>query len=327
MDQIVHEQADLFSDLSRWPRRPYCTDDLEAGLRIRSLRSAITRPYIQANPPHLRVWSLFDIDRRGAASAWEDADLPPPAWTSINRANGHAHSAWGLRAPVLTSGLGARDAPMRYLCAVESLMRERLQADPGFSGLITKNPAHPTWLTLRGPRLVYDLAELAEWLPGLEKHKPKRGRVDNVGLGRNVSLFDALRQWAYRSVRKYKGAGLRGWQAWANECSSRAHEMNVDLFPGRELHFQEIRHIAKSVAAWVWRKFDPEASDARFKALQSHRGVQGGRPKTTTSEGAPWEAEGISRATWYRRQSGLIVPVDNDCGQPDWGRETKPIIR
>ena len=53
--------------------------------------------------------------------------------------------------PVLMDGLGARDAPMRYLCAVESMMRERLQADVGFNGLLTKNPIHPLWRTLRGP--------------------------------------------------------------------------------------------------------------------------------------------------------------------------------
>ena len=53
-------------------------------------------------------------------------------------------------------------------------VRERLQADPGYSGLITKNPAHPLWRTLRGPRLAYDLCELAEYLPGIEKYRPKR---------------------------------------------------------------------------------------------------------------------------------------------------------
>ncbi|MEN9492204.1 MAG: hypothetical protein RJA63_2653 [Pseudomonadota bacterium] len=54
-------QPDLFADASRWPRRPYCSDDLAQGLRIRSLRQAIEKPYLQANPPHLRVWSVYDV--------------------------------------------------------------------------------------------------------------------------------------------------------------------------------------------------------------------------------------------------------------------------
>jgi hypothetical protein len=291
------EQGDLFADPERWPRRPWCTDDLAAGLRIRALRQAVLHPYISANPPHLRVWSLHDIDRSDAAIAWEQAGLPPPAWTAVNRANGHAHSAWGLSAPVLVDGLGARDAPMRYLCAIESLMRERMQADRGFVGLITKNPAWPGWHVLRGPRLTYDLAELAAALPGIEKHRPHR-RPELVGLGRNVALFDALRKWAYKGVRAYWGGGLSGWNAWLLAANSQALEMNADLFGGRMLDGREVWHLARSVAKWTWRHF----SQANFSAWQAARGAKGGRPATTTANGAPWEAEGVSRATWYRRR-------------------------
>jgi len=67
----------------------------------------------------------------------------------------------------------------------------------------------------------------------------------------------------------------------------------------------EVKAIAKSIARWTWRNF----SDAAFSAVQSARGKLGGRPATTTLNGAPWEAQGISRATYYRRQkSGLLVP-------------------
>ena len=131
----------------RTPHRPYCTDDLRAGLRIRTRRAALRLPYIQANPPHLRFWMLHDIDRPGGALAWEDAGLPPPAWAAINRDNMHAHLAWGLSAPVLTGDAG-RAEPIRYLCAIESAYRAALDADPGYSGLITKNPLHERWQVL-----------------------------------------------------------------------------------------------------------------------------------------------------------------------------------
>ena len=264
------EQLDLFADIGRWPRRPYCSDDLANGLRIRSLAKALTHPYIQANPPNLRVWALFDIDRPAAALAWEDADLPPPTWTAINRQNGHAHSAWGLEVPVLVDGLGARDAPLRYLCAVESLMAERLQADPGFGGLITKNPAHPLWWTLRGPRLSYSLGELAEWLPGLEKHRPKRRAPDQIGLGRNVALFDRVRHWAYRAIRPYWGTGLQGWNAWLSLCNSRALTYNADFLT--PLHGREVWHLARSVAKWTWRNTTAEG----FSAWQAAQGRKAG---------------------------------------------------
>lgn len=303
------EQRDLFEDIGRWPRRPYCTDDLANGLRIRSLAKALTHPYIQANPPHLRVWALFDIDRPLAALAWEDADLPPPTWTAINRQNGHAHSAWGLEVPVLVDGLGARDAPLRYLCAVESLMAERLQADPGFGGLITKNPAHPLWWTLRGPRLNYSLGELAEWLPGLEKHRPKRRAPDQIGLGRNVALFDRVRHWAYRAIRPYWGTGLQGWNAWLSLCNSRALTYNADFLT--PLDGREVWHLARSVAKWTWRNTTAEGFSAWQAAQGRKAGIASGKVRRagSTEEAQPWVAEGISRRTWYRRQkSGLLVP-------------------
>lgn len=261
------DQLDLFDDPQRWPRRPYCADDLSAGLRIRSLRQALAHPYIQANPPNLRVWSIYDVDRPGAALAWEAAGLPPPTWAAINRRNAHGHLVWGLSAPVLVAGDGARDAPMRYLCAIESLMRERLRADPGYAGLITKNPCHPLWRVLRGPRLGYDLSELSEWLPDLDKHRPLRRRPEEVGLGRNVTLFDALRHYAYRAIRDWKPK--RNYVLWQAHLYERALVRNGDF--GTPLDPREVYHIARSVAKWVWHRFDLAGSDRRFGELQAAR--------------------------------------------------------
>ena len=60
-------------------RRPsrWLNDQTSAG--------AIRKRYIQANPPWLRSWLIFDIDRGGAALAWDDAYLPEPFWTSQMR--------------------------------------------------------------------------------------------------------------------------------------------------------------------------------------------------------------------------------------------------
>ena len=295
------EQIELF-DSARWPRRPYCSDDLESGLRIRSLKQALTKPYIQANPPHLRVWSVFDVDRPAGALAWEDANLPPPSWAATNKTNGHAHLVWGLRAPVLVDGLGARDAPLRYLCAVESLMRERLQADAGYSGLITKNPAHARWMLLRGPRLAYELAEIAEYLPGLEKHRPKR-RVEEAGLGRNVTLFDALRKWAYKGIRGYWGGGMDGWNAWVSACNSRGLIYNADF--QHPLEGREVWHIAKSVAKHTWARFTPEG----FSQWQAAQGAKGGKRNSAEAQAAKGRASGQARqaASEDKRSSARLM--------------------
>jgi len=271
LTQTIH-QPDLFAT-HRWPRRPYCTDDLARGLVIRSLQQAISKAYVQVNPPKLRVWALFDVDRPDAVASWDDADLPAPSWVTQNRENGHAHLAYGLSAPVLVEGLEARQAPMRYLCAVESLMRAKLRADEGFGGLITKNPLHPLWRTLRGPMQSYELSELAEYLPGLEKHLPRRGRVENVGLGRNVTLFDHTRQWAYRGIRDYWGGGLDGWNRWMAACNGYALGLNGD-FP-TPLDPREVWWIARSVSKWTWRNFSAQG----FSAWQASAGRRGGLAK------------------------------------------------
>lgn len=269
---------DLFEDASRWPRKPYCSAEKGAH-NIRTLRHAIKHPYIQANPPHLRVWSIYDIDRSGAALAWDDANLPPPAWAAVDKQSTKGHLVWGLSVPVLVDSPDMRQAPLRYLCAVEAAFREKLGADRGFSGLMTKNPAHSSWRVLRGPRTCYELGELADWVD-LPKHLPKK-KPQEIGLGRNVTVFEWLRQYAYRHIRHYK-ADVRNFVLWQSHLNNRALERNGDFT--HPLQGNEIWHITKSVSKWTWSKFDLEASDARFSELQAHRGRMGGIAKGLANE-------------------------------------------
>jgi hypothetical protein len=276
------DQPDLF-DPNRWPRRPYCTDAFEDGVRIRSLKQALTKCYIQANPPHMRVWSMYDIDRPGGGLAWEDENLPPPSWATVNKTNGHAHLVYGLRAPVLTVSMEARQAPLRYLNAVESAFRAKLRGDDGYSGLITKNPSHPLWHTLRGPELAYELGDLAEWVD-LDRFKAKQGvKVAEVGLGRNVTVFDFVRTWAYKKVREYKGQ-QGGFVHWQKAVYDRCMARNADF--GCPMDSREAYHIAKSVAKWTWSRFDIEKSDAKFSKLQAFRAAQGNKARLFNASNA-----------------------------------------
>lgn len=303
MNSIVPEQLELFNP-SRWPRKPYCSDDLESGLVIRSLASALKKPYIQANPPHLRIWSIFDVDRAGAAVAWEDAGLPPPSWSSMNRANGHAHLVYGISAPVLLEAEDARRAPMRYLCAVEAAFRNGLRADQGYAGLITKNPSHPLWRTLRGPRLSYDLGELADYID-LPKHLPKR-KPEEVGLGRNVTLFDWLRHYAYRNLRRYKTTG-EGITSWRVDLNLKAMERNGEFLT--PLDPSEVTHIVKSVAKWTWSHFDIDESDRKFAALQSERGRRSGLARLSASEDKRASARLMASQGMSQRAIGATLGV------------------
>jgi hypothetical protein len=283
-------QLDLFADASRWPRKPFCSADKTAKY-IRRLSSAILMPYIQANPPHLRVWSIYDVDRPGAAFAWEDAGLPPPSWAATNIENGHAHLVWGLSAPVLVDSPDMRQAPLRYLCAIEAAFRVRLQSDHSYTGLMTKNPAHPNWRVLRGSKKFYDLADLADWVE-LPKHIPKRN-PEEVGLGRNVVVFDWLRYYAYKHIRKYK-EDLNNYILWQTHLNNKALERNGDL--DSPLDGREVWHIAKSVSRWTWQRFDINKSNQRFIELQAYRGKQGGLAKGAGYESKRASAQLMSAA-------------------------------
>lgn len=303
------QQLELIFNDSRLPRAPYSTDDLADGLSIRQLKSAMRRKYIQINPPKLQFWLCLDVDRERGGLAWEEAGLAMPNFATVNPENAHAHLVWGLEAPVLTTE-AARQAPLRYLNAIRVAYTNMAGADRGYSGLITKNPNHAAWRTLWGHGHLFDLHELAEYVPNLKKFKDSRP-ADEVGIGRNVALFDHLRKWAYREVRLFRGDGRKHFDVWNNDVRDQAEKRNGDFKD--PLPYSEVKATAKSVAKWVWQQ-DP-AAEAKFRAKQSARGsmpVKGdkprGRPVTT---GKPWELEGISRATWYRRKSGLIVPSNS----------------
>ena len=182
---VYAAQGNLFDfDKERWPKKPYCTDYLDDGIYPRSLAIAIKKRYIQANPPHLRVWSIYDLDREDSALAWEDGGLPQPSWTAVNTQNGHAHLVYGLSALVLIDSPDMRQATLRYLCAVEHAFRVILNADDGYKGLMTKNPAHPFWRVLRGRTEYYDLGYLSEFVD-LPKFISKK-KVAEIGIGRMI---------------------------------------------------------------------------------------------------------------------------------------------
>lgn len=247
-------QLSLFADnLPRWIA---CSDDLGAQVHLRR-EQALARAYIDPNPKNL-VWAMvFDIDRPTAGAAWIDADLPQPNWICQNPLNGHAHLGYTLDAPVSRS-LKSRASPQRYLARIQHGMTSRLDADRAYTHHLTKTPAHPRWRTLWGRGAPYALDELREYLGDNLPLRIRRGEA--VGEGRNVTLFDGLRFWAYRARLSYDT-----WPPWLDACLTRADALNAFACP---LPWGEVKATAKSVAKWTWEHITPEG----FAARQAHRG-------------------------------------------------------
>ena len=280
----------------RWiPKRPYATDNPQKGVWQQTKPGAVQRRYIQAN--NAVTWCLtFDCDHEAAFWAAEDGLLPPPNLIVLNRGNGRGHLSYFLKNPVPRTNC-SRIRPIRYLAKNERGMVKRLDADRGYAGLIMKNPLHGDWRTTERHNHLYALGELDAYLHA--ENCAAVPRRETSGLGRNCALFDDLRQYAYRDIREFKhtGAPRQAFEASIHEQATAINSQFTSPLP-----FSEIRATARSIASWVWTHFDNHG----FRQRQSKLGRQGNEKRwgdyPSLENARPWEAEGISRATYFRRQ-------------------------
>jgi hypothetical protein len=247
------------------PPKPYCTNDKAAGLLIRPRTTARLMRYIQPNGPYLKAWLPLDIDRDRSVLMWEEANVPAPNFITATPGTHRCHYLYGLKIPLQTGPRGS-PGPLRYAAAIHRALSKALGADPGYSGLITKNPLHPYWYRMRPRQSLYGLDDLAGWLD-LESVRSIRPKEDVSFLGRNCSLFDSLRFWAYEHVRDYRADRHQG--AWFEAVLSRAHDLNR-LFQS-PLPASEIQATARSVSKWTWVRYDGRGRGIR----RIQRGIMG----------------------------------------------------
>jgi hypothetical protein len=275
------------------PHRPYCTDDPHRGVAPRKLDTALKKLHIQPNNPAHIHFLTYDIDRQDAYFADYDGNVPPPNFTVANPHNGKAHLVYRLKTPVVISSAGHKE-PIRYAADVDRGLRRRLGGDKGYNGMLIKTPFHPHWRTFCNREEPYELDELNDWLFPLDK-RPEPTIPDTGGLGRNCILFDTLRKFSYKEVLSFKARG-------DSQLGYHRHLLEVALRLNDEfkspMHAKEVTGIVKSVSKWTWNRF----SAAKFSAIQSARIKKRWEGHVAASSTKPWGQEGISRATWYRRQ-------------------------
>ena len=166
----------------------------------------------------------------------------------------------------------ARARPLLYLAAAQEGLRRKLEADPGYSGHLCKNPLHSSWQTRQWAG-AYSLAELSDWvdLPRIADMKKRVADPDYAGLGRNCELFERLRPMSYSLVRRFWLPG--GFDHYKEALRALADDLNAGF--AVPLPVAEVRAISASCARWVWKHFDP----ATFRELQSKRGARKGAAK------------------------------------------------
>lgn len=122
---------------------------------------------------------------------------------------------------------------------------------------------------------LYSLNELAgrlseaDYMPQPSWKRTKRRNV--TGLGRNCSIFETARTWAYREVRHHFG-NPHGLHA---AITAHVHELNTE-FP-EQLPHNEAQDIANSIHRWIttqsrmWAD-GPAVYEATFTTIQAARG-------------------------------------------------------
>lgn len=232
-----------------------CSDDFGNVVRLPKDK-AITKPYIAPNNSSFINCLLFDIDKPDAGASWLDNDIAMPNWICQNPLNGHAHYGYMLKTPVSRT-LKANESPQRYLARIQQAMTKRLEADTGYAHFLTKTPSHENHRTIWGRSEPFTLDELRN---GLDDDLPlKLKRESAVGEGRNVSLFDDLRFWAYRERLKYDD-----FKTWFKACLRYAEQLNAFQCP---LPYGEIKSTAKSVSKWTWLNINEKG----FSNIQTKR--------------------------------------------------------
>jgi Replicase family/Primase C terminal 1 (PriCT-1) len=278
------------------PSRPYCVDEVGDRLLVRDRERALQHRHVQLNGPTVLQWMAHDVDRCDAYLAHRDAFIPEPTFIAINRQNGHAHCAILLAAPVTRVPFATRDAPLRFYSAVERGIARRIGADRAYVGLIAKNPLHPAWDVEWRRDEPYSLEELADWLR-FEDMRPDLSVKTTFGAGRNVTVFDELRQIAYREVLPFKRSGSMA--TWLDRCLRVATGLNQQ-FP-TPLDYSEVRAVVRSVAKWTWRNF----TEQTFSKRQAHRSKLGHAKRSGNAserQAKPWLTLGISERTYRRRK-------------------------
>ncbi len=147
----------------------------------------------------------------------------------------------------------------------------------------------------------------------LPKKLPDKAKF--LGLGRNCTLFEVGRKYAYEQVFAFKT--LLDKDSFNKEVLSYI-ESNNHQFP-EPLGINECKSIAKSISNWTWKHYRKKISDKEWKEyvqsthtseIQSKRGKKSGQVRRVGSaeEKQTWKELGISRA-WYYKQKKLGVIV------------------
>ena len=255
-------------------QRPYCANEDSIILgRFNSEYAYATFPKLELQPPHAYASIILDCDSDSierlevpGKSWWGGTPTPTPSWLVVNtrprsatRRAGGIHCVYALEVPIARHN-AAHTAPLSFLAHVADRLSYHLGADPGYTGLITRNPVNPgpECFTHWGRMFPYTLGELDKRLP---KGKPPSRRL--TGIWRNCDLFRSI----VSEVFQPRWAPVLEAQGWSEAWLDHVRAQNLAMFADSFLPDSECRSIAKSCYRYWTRHYSPE----RFSDIQRAR--------------------------------------------------------
>lgn len=239
-----------------------------------------------------RHYLMTDHDNGPIGRAHELYDLQPNI-VVYNPTDPTRHQAfWLLRDAVHCQPEAQGRKPYQYLRAIEAAYDAHYGCDPHFARHIHRNPlclvSDAVWLHER-PYTLSDLAGPVSLAPVAFKRTV--GRLERLaeGSGRNCTLFDELRLWAYKQAPSAKAVD---YDIWHRQVITRAIALNGFEAP---LPAAEIYCVARSVAEFVYYRYESGTGHMEltpeYRAKQAEKGRRGGlvskgggRPKAINQE-------------------------------------------
>lgn len=261
-------QLDLFKN--NLGPHPYGTNDFSYGVYRLPVLDAIKKLNIEPNTETDKRWMVYDVDRPTASWDWEEKEAPAPNIVVTNKLNGHAHLFYGLEAPVHWQA-ASRPGPRHYQAAVDVAMTYKLDADHAYNGRLAKNPLRDDYWKVK---IIQDQPYSLEWLSDYvdtSNYTDRRKKLPEIGLGRNCTLFENLRFWAYRKIRTYWN---EGYSAYYQAVFEQGLTYNVAFTT--PLPATEVKATATSISKYTWKNTTEESyfqwqENRRRKSLENRR--------------------------------------------------------
>jgi hypothetical protein len=232
------------------PAKPYCTDQL-GHLNIRPKAIAARNAYIEPNPITRAYWLIFDMDTSDRRYWPDEPGIPCPNMQAENPDNSHMHLFYMIDPAVYTLRQ-ARRKPLRLAADVDKGLTALLGADPAYGKLISKNPLSSRWFVWVWHYNAWGLTELLDYIPDNIKRWKPRPR-DITGLGRNCTVFEEARSFAYSEWRRQ---GFQDYDRLFNSVQSFAANYNAGF--NTPMLPAEVKGIARSISKWTARHMDAE---------------------------------------------------------------------